>query len=507
MKNLLTTILLSLVCSLQAGVTGGSSSSSSGAVTNGQVGFFSPAAVPSLYLWLSPDQFVAQGYTNGTPLTTLPDISGKGNNFGVTTNYSPVYWYSDAIGGSPGFYFNAICDGVGNYVSGGTFATNSCYQQNFNTNSTMFIVFRDVAENGYATFVTAGTNANGCFNIGANVVVQTSTGAGGVRVQPVTQTANLQGEGRINVLALRITNTVGTLWLNGRLASGGNAVPFNSGYGGILGNWLTLGGFRTADYGFTASYTFGGYIGEYLIYTNALTDAQVASINEWLTIEIHRRNGSIVVDGDSVSFGTVASYHTNLEYCFTRLFPQFDIDTVAVGGRTSGAQLTNQYGWINTKRPSQSSEGIVSYLIGVNDTGLSTNTIYTNIMLYAQSASAAGWRVIVHTLPDTSRTNSGAGNPSGGCDTNGWLANLNTLIRSNYLNWGISPYKIALGDYASDTNIGTAGSYTNSLYFYTDGVHMYGPAFDLMTRKYDAPKIRAWLSGLSSLASTNAIFQ
>jgi lysophospholipase L1-like esterase len=160
----------------------------------------------------------------------------------------------------------------------------------------------------------------------------------------------------------------------------------------------------------------------------------------------------VVYDGDSITAGGVGSAvpYPDFLAAFARGWKSYN---TGVYGRTTSQILSA----LSTSVTPLASSGLNLYTVlgGTNDCiqGVTAATAWSNLASIASTVHTAGFKAIVMTLPSLNGYNT--------CRDA-----LNTLI---YANW--SGTFDAIADPASNSSYGADAAYSNTTYFYTDGIH------------------------------------
>ena len=423
------------------------------------------------YAWFNADTF--NSYTNGQSVTSWPDYSLNGNNLSAMSGNQATFSATGVLG-QPSVCFNG---------SGLCFSNANFFPSAANTNLTIFLVYVSTNMANLSVMLDASSSASttpGFYFASCCISFMDNKGGAGYFLfnGKTNGFATLNGAtewgNSINIVGMRYTPLGGNLyspdtWRNGRISSkyNINSYPLLTNGIGAVGN-LYIGGYVSAGY------EFKGYVSQMLFFTNALTDAQVAGVNLFLDSKYHHRNKNVLLDGDSITIGAGALPGSNFMALCSSALPDWAFDNIANGARTSGQEYTNQQYWINTKK-NEASQNIAVLMIGANDANLGYAYTETNILNYFKAARKAGWKTISCTIPSF---------VWGEVAVPGYRTNLNNWITANWTN-----YADALCDYASDPMVGPVGSYTNTVYFYTDGAHLLSPAYTRLTSDYLVPAI------------------
>ena len=198
-----------------------------------------------------------------------------------------------------------------------------------------------------------------------------------------------------------------------------------------------------------------------LVYDNTST--------KWRCLE-DAKNGTAVVtstlvtDGDSLS---VATYQAGLSTTET-----FTATQAAVSGRTLLMMQDASFHTVDTLFTRCGRRNVVVIWGGTNDFAVdlaSVETVFNRLLAYCNYRRKAGWSVIVCTM--ISRTGTGIG-----AATLDSLKNtFNALIR---LHW--PTFADGLADLASNTHLGTDGSYSNTTYYNVDAIHLNATGYALV---------------------------
>lgn len=133
---------------------------------------------------------------------------------------------------------------------------------------------------------------------------------------------------------------------------------------------------------------------------------------------------------------------------------------------------------------------ILSLLIGTNPQSTDPSTAAARVGTYCLARQAAGWNILLGTIPDRG---------------DGILANFNSSYSAPYnaiikgTGWAAAHGVAGIIDYAADANIGSDGASSNTTYFNSDKIHPKQLAADT----YMAPREKAAINTLiTSLGGT-----
>lgn len=268
-------------------------------------------------------------------------------------------------------------------------------------------------------------------------------------------------DGEWHITSIRYDGTTSAMFVDGCLQE--SAVQSPSGTFDSF-QFNPLGYASTAFQG-TASL---GAIGKwaYLAWYDAAHDyedfhAMIAHINGVLVSRGITRNrlSYVVFEGDSITEGK--TYTPLFPYC-DRSVPNLTGSVVAGVNAVSGSSISHLTSRADTVDASLLSSlydtGILCVMIGTNDlSGGTTAAQYlTNLKAYCAARKAAGWLVVVSTIP-----------PRNDVTFNGKRATANAEI-NNAVNIGVSWDAVASWD--ADVTIGVDAAASNATY-YPDGVH------------------------------------
>ena len=289
-------ILTWLLAQLSASVaTNGASGSTAGAAKDANIpADLLPPVSQSLRAWFSAEDF---DLSSGAICCWTNRVSPFDVLSSVFTNN--VTFSANAANGKPALFFNR---GV---LTGAGFFNDPL------TNFTVFVVYRQMnefADTIQQTLMAANTNdANPNppnFEL-RNWQLGAAHGGGGVWLfnGQYGNNFDVSGGNTLNVNAFRsIGGTNFETWLHGISV----CTPYidgqyltNAAYIPAGAN-LALGGMGT-----NMVVPFYGYLSEVLIYTNALTDQGVNDVNTYLTKKFSDRKRTLILDGDSITYGTL----------------------------------------------------------------------------------------------------------------------------------------------------------------------------------------------------------
>lgn len=219
-----------------------------------------------------------------------------------------------------------------------------------------------------------------------------------------------------------------------------------------------------------------GYYGDYdiaevILYSSAHTTAQRTAIEGELISKYGASSSrpQIICDGDSITegAGSLGPGNTGATYpaqMYTNDFPTYDMVNAAVGG-LKVTDLIARAADIDALYDTNRTRNIIAVLIGSNDLaqGVTSATLYDNIVLYCQARRTTGFKVVVVTI--LPRGTAAAGGVGSAYDNNR-LA-VNTLIRTNW-----ATFADALADAGGDATIGTVAAADGATYYSTDHIHL-----------------------------------
>lgn len=248
-----------------------------------------------------------------------------------------------------------------------------------------------------------------------------------------------------------------TIWGGDRASATTGNVNSGTLAGGLIGgSTLFLDSGADPDYGYNIQ-------GAVLIFGATITAAQYALIEEalYLAADVSpQRRGRIVVDGTSIDEGAGSTY---FESWPRRMIPLLsgspEVYNVAIMGGTFASQTSALVQWSSIYASTAPYNYLIVGTLGTNDLAASSTAAetYTALQAYLAIVRAAGWRVILGTIPP--RTNL-----TGSKETERQA--YNTLLRANYRVLGC----VGVIDFAADVTFGAPGANLDTT-LYSDGTH------------------------------------
>ena len=218
--------------------------------------------------------------------------------------------------------------------------------------------------------------------------------------------------------------------------------------------------------GYTA-YDLTGDIAEVLIYSAAVTGANLTGVENYLLAKyaipapLATSKPLVVVEGDSLSQGinttSNAQEYPEVAYQGASNASPYNYRNFAVSGSQT-SDLTNRAAYVDALYSSARAKNILYIWVGTNDMaigGLTATQAYNALVTYCTARRAAGWKVIVRTMiprsgiPDANRLSFNAG------------------VRANW-----QTFADGLDDLGNDPIMGQAGVQSNTNYYSADQTHL-----------------------------------
>jgi lysophospholipase L1-like esterase len=198
------------------------------------------------------------------------------------------------------------------------------------------------------------------------------------------------------------------------------------------------------------------------IWRTALTAGEIAPL---ATIT---RNKNIVFEGDSLTFGSGATY-SYPQQLMRKVTATCAGTNVATSGHTIDT-MTAEGAAVDALRSSGHRQNVLCFYGGTNNlAGAETaTTVYNKIVAYCQARRAAGWRVIVCTMLPASATGYAAD----------YYAKRNAVNASIRASW--STFADGVADIGANATIGPDGAELNTTYYAADRVHMVDAGYAIM---------------------------
>ena len=415
--------------------------------------------IPLPYMW---NDFSA---ANTSVTTNIPDLSGNGNTLG---------FYTDGGYGNSVLINPTIMNGrqgiASQFLTGWTNGT-AFAGANATTNFTLFLVYRDTAWNldsSLLVFGTTSANPNTYFNPTRSYNGGTGYGSDAGWYSSTWNAANGQGNTayvlskanyQVEITTLR-NGLAGdsTIWQNGVINQQLGALATSA--VATLTNTIQLGVWMFNNQGSHA------YNGELMIYTNALSNVDVARVHNYLKLKYNFMQKSLVICGASVAAGVFANPNSNLVECVQRLLPTYEVSGAAVSGASMEQQYTNFLGIINQQRWHDGSVVYFSSDPSGNDSTNGFVEITNYIPLIASACFTNGYQLLLSTLQ--SSYNQEVNWPGVRTNVNNWI----------YANW--QKYASGFIDLAANPFIGPLGAYTNTAWFDSGQNHPVTNAYPLI---------------------------
>jgi hypothetical protein len=474
------------------------------AVTNSQTNVFvgningvsSSIPTAGLYAWYRSDTMT--NLATGTTVNNITDYTGNANNtlYPYTTTTFTGTYNATIMNGLPGF---SCTTGLG--WTNGSFLTYGV------SNATIFIVYRDTVQAvaGSSVFsigTSAGTSWNSvCFQDYIGGLTGTE-GSGSCSTWSLFNTpSQIYGfpkqNNQVGIATLRISTNSS----NFDPASWDNGVQTMQAIGGsgqigptVVGLTNTLG---IANYARNPGIIpWRGFIGEVLIYTNALTLQQIGQVHNYLKTKYGFDNKSLIVTGDSQATGVYALQTSNTVNVLTRLLPDWECSNIGLSGRTSQQVWTNLFYSVQNQKW-QGSTALVIFPDFNNAGSVANATNYT----YADIQLARTNGYIPFLVTEWSSYVDEGANP-------GYRTNYNNWIYTNWASGVMQSYGVAgIIDLSTNQFIGPLGAYTNLLWFVSTNIdgnigHLNSNSYPQIVGPVIANSIRQYFSGLPTPGST-----
>jgi hypothetical protein len=277
--------------------------------------------------------------------------------------------------------------------------TNTAWNQAAGSNFCLFTAFQDTLELSQNT-TPALVTGDYLFTIGTNVqflcvpVANNSSGSLGclqIQVNNGSILIGLQRHFTPNLLCVQCVNGICNYWLNGVLVfsgafSGASAAPLSSGSVICIGSSY----FGSGLFG-SGNRSFCGNQSDYLLFTNQMPNAGVASISAYLMQQNNIGGGTAInLWGDSITAGAFSlSQYSNYLALIQYYNPHTFVSSYAISGLVSG-QVLQQMTNAGAAQPPNTGKVIDIWYAGVNDaingvTLATWETFTTNAMNYSHA--------------------------------------------------------------------------------------------------------------------------
>ncbi len=293
-------------------------------------------STPINVIWLEAD---ALGLTDGNDITSWSDLSGNGNDFSVSSTYSPIYRDASPLNGH----------GFAEFSKSNNRIVLNPFGEMPSEHITTVIVYKTTdSGDGMLSYNTSSQdNAYLLFN---NSNLRTY----------INGTSNTSGvvynSGNWQILGHRWQSSDGklTYFLNGNEEAN---VTFRTGITVSSGGSLALGGEQDAvDGGYDAGQAFSGDIAEVIMYDAYLNDAQRKIIENYLSAKY-----DITISGDLYAGDGIRDY---------------DYGVIGIGVEANGNQLTNSGGGLILSAYNGSMDTEGEYILAGHDN--KTNKVATD---------------------------------------------------------------------------------------------------------------------------------
>lgn len=215
-------------------------------------------------------------------------------------------------------------------------------------------------------------------------------------------------------------------------------------------------------------YTWKGDYYEVILYNQPHTDSQRQAIENYLIAYYNTQTTGpqVIAIGNSITEEYNSTDGQTYPAQLLGMLPGWDVVNLGIGGQTT-LQIAARSTETDLLFDSTRSKNVLVFLEGTNHlgSGASSQEAYNAIRDYCLARKAAGFKVVVVTIPPRSDLAVGGQGGAGQLlfeEKRTWV---NTQIR---LNW--ATFADALADLALDPDMGPNGASQNTAY-YSDGVH------------------------------------
>lgn len=439
-----------------------------------------PVGVESAAAWFNAASF--SGNTNGAALNgAWPDLSGSGYNL---TLVDGIFAQDKVFG----------CPAVGGNGST-TIASNLLFcagRSGMNTNITIRIKFLDPENVTSKIILSFGLGASlGGYIFPWRAIPGQETGGGSIltSVSSGAFSISLPNNYGPHTYITRYNGTYVDLWIDQTAKKSLYTFgPLTGGFGATNGLFL----FASPSLGYQSK----SYISEVAIWTNALSDSQIAAINQQDYRDTYQNKPTITLIGTSKTAGQWASAGGDLAKLLSIRYPTWRIEMCGMGGLKAVQAGSNVVDNI-INRPHGTPWIVVMEGFGPNETANQSaanvpalvQVIETNVVNMVNLININGGQVILWPgLPDS-------------WSTNGYLTNLTTWYSNNWQTIGVKRFV----NVTLDPTWGFRDAYTNATY-YPDSNHPSSIVYTNMVLNYLAPSIDSLVNPLTglSIVATNA---
>lgn len=446
----------------------------------------------NLVFWYNPRAIITTNNLFGVP--TWADSSLNGITGYSLGNAQPIY-SANGMNGSPCWLMHANFNPATGAAPTIYYAiTNAAWNQSAGSNFCLFTVFQDILELSQNTTPSLVTG-DFLFTIGTNVqffcnpIANNSSGSLsclGVQVNHGQILIGLQHHFTPNVLCIRCIGGICDYWLNGVLVfswpfTGGSAAPSS------LGSVITIGSSYSGSGLFgSGNRSFCGNQSDFLLFTNQMPNAGVASISSYLMQQNNIGNGTAInLWGDSIMAGSFSlSQYNNYLALVQYNNPHAFVTSYAISGLVSGQvlqQMTNS----GAAQPPNTGKVIDIWYAGVNDAinGVTLVTWESNTTNAMNYSHAQGHKFDICELA------SYAGETG------------NTITRAAQTTFidGLAGQVDGIMPFAHDPIVGTNGASVQSgTPYYANSIHFNSAGYFYTYQADMAPILQAQLSGNST---------
>lgn len=432
----------------------GRSHTASGAELNEDIN--SPLEIANCELWLDasngPMTAAYADPTNGQTVTTWQDASGNSRHATIAAG-TPTMSTTGGYNGRPGVQIGANC----------RMETPAFVTAGYGNAITMFIVSQEAASLHSSLKIKASINTANFWvgNIGTtgarDITINGLTGFSGV--SGVTPSVGGIDYVSVSASAVRIT-TDGFAALASSSASSDSttitagSVPFTNGK-------VTIGGLAGS-----ATFDWPGAISEILVFSRALSTAELRRVYNYLSAKYGKRTlsllGNSLISGSSSTGGPTQIPSASGTNIASRLMASSIATTLrirndAYPGRTGAQILSESPNFSGVWGDGSGSIALVWEGTNTLSTFNSVNNTFESLRRICLTRKQFGRTVLVGTVLLRGDTGNDAKNAA-------MAAKLNAMLRANY-----SQFADGIVDFAADSRL---SDYNNATYFAADKTHL-----------------------------------
>lgn len=440
--------------------------------------------LPQPYALFTADSF--NNYTDGTPVTMWPDISGNGRHF---NNMTGVTFASHGMGGHPALY-----------CSSGTATNPGFFNAPLDTNCSITIVWMvPTAPNGYAILMASGTNhAGDNFEFYGTHTVQNLEAIDQERAineDPTNESLIFwpAPEWQTHVTTLTHQNGATFNWMeNQRVLTTPTALSPEP-----LQNYINPNGFGLVSGNFylwnnsTDNRQATAYIAVIRIDYPALTLSQVEAVQRAYDDYYQTTNGDINLYGESQMNGEdgsdtnpVAAFTCPAQYLAAQQNNFYTVEFTGSGGVSSGTLTNLQQELSGVKRTGRNI--VVWHESCGNEEDTNFSYITTNLLLFCQAAHGNGQQVVVCS-PIDSRIDTFSSNYLSGGTAYETFTNYSYWLHTNW-----QTFADGIADSYGDPVLWQSNAWQNFTYRCNDGIgHLNSNGISYWMNNYVIPAINS----------------